>query len=288
MSTLTKVLVAILVIFNIVLLGFAAVLFAHRVDYKDKYERQRRRAQEVAKRWKAKTGQLETQIQTLNSQNEDLIEEKEKLQNEISSLQEDLDNRRNDIQQLRSEVNEKENRIEKQETRIGDLSQEISEKSNQIDNIQKELQNTKDQLRSAVEDRDRFKTKLDQRKTNTSELQQRFIEAKKELKDKKKLLGKYKKKFGTIDDVEVAPPVEGHVKAVSDKMNLLIIDLGKQHDVEKGMKFSLIRGDQYVTEIKVVDARRGWSAARSIEDMQMRKPEVGDLVTSYEPAATSN
>lgn len=284
MSTLTKTLTALLVLFNFVLLGFAAVLFAHRVDYKDKYQKQKRHAKEVAERWKEKNGQLKTQIQTLTTENNSLVETKTELEQKIKSLNDKIKARKDDITDLESKIVEKDQRIDNLRNQNKSLTEKIEQKQQQVSTIKEELKSKEEQLSSAVKERDRYKSQLSQQEGNSKELQERFIEAKKELKNTKKRLGKYKKKYGEISGLDVAPPVEGHVKAISDKMNLFIIDLGKNDGIEKGMKFSLIRGDEYVTEIKVVDVRRDWSAARSITDMQMRKPKVGDLVTSYQPA----
>lgn len=81
-------------------------------------------------------------------------------------------------------------------------------------------------------------------------------------------------------DPDETPKIDGFVMAVSDKVNLVLIDVGSDKSVEVGYKFTVYRGDEYVSRLVVDRVESGWSACRELTDFRKREIQQGDNVST--------
>ncbi len=283
MSTATKWLIGILIVLNVFLAGLIAVMFGHHYDYKNRWEKTKDEKQQLKQEKNEQISQLKSQLQAKKEEYANLRQDK-------TELEKTLEERDNTIDEQNDELKEREQKIDELQKERANLRTTLDEKNNIID----QNRQTIDQLQSQLSDWKQKANRLNQNlketraqlrttEVNLNDIQERFVDTKIQLKDTENLLSKYRSKYGPISP-KVAPPVEGNVKAVSDSMNLALINLGEEDEVREGMKLSVLRGDKFITEVEVIKVRRTWSAVRSIKEMQLRQPiKAGDVVTSYEP-----
>jgi len=284
MSTATKWLLAVLVVFNLFLAALMSLLYGYRVSYKNELQQQKQALANVKEQKNNRISDLEAQ--------------RNSLQDRVGSLNEQLTSRQDQIDELESQRDKFKNDASEARSRATDLTTQVSNLRNEISQLEDEKQNLQDQLEtraSRIAELEKqnetissrlseVEANLRQKQVSVSELQERFVKTKSELNDTEQQLASYQDKYGVISGATSAPAVEGNVRAVNPDKNIVLVNLGSKDGLEKGMRLSVIRGDRYVTEIEVVEAYDTWAAARSIDKYQKRAPEIGDVVTSVSPA----
>ncbi len=288
MSTATKWLLAVLVVFNLFLAALMSLLYGYRVSYKQELQQTAQELEQVQQQKEEKVSQLTARISALeektSSDSEQLISKEE----EIKSLSQDLKNEQERVSELsgrntdlNTQVQTLRDEKEQLETKVSDLNEELASKEDRISQL-KERRDTISSRLAEVE------ANLRQKQVSLSEIQERYVATKSDLKDTEQHLAKYQEKYGLMGSTKMAPAVEGNVRAVNPEQNIVLINLGSQDGVQKGMRFSVVRGEKYVTEVEVVESYETWAAARSLEKYQKRAPEVGDVVTTINPAPEGN
>lgn len=283
MSTATKWLLAILVVFNLFMAALMSLLYGYRVSYK----------QELAS--------TQNQLQTVREEKDQTITQlqarRDALQEEVTNLHEEKSELRNELENTTSDLQDVEDELTERDGRIKDLRSDVEQLQAERDDLQKKLANKDEQIQDLKQERDQLEERkntissqlseveadLRQKQVSLAEMQDRFVNTKSNLKETEQLLTKYKKKYGSLGVDETTPAVEGNVRAVNPNRNLVLVNLGKNEGVKQGMRFSVIRGDQYITELEVLESYDTWSAARSISRLQQDKPKVGDVVTTVSP-----
>jgi len=222
MSTVTKWLLAVLVVFNLFLAALMSLLYGYRVSYKQELQQTAQEVDQVRQQKDEKISQLTARISAL--------EEK------TSSLSEQLVSKEDEIKELSQDLKDEKNKVSELSGRNTDLNTQVQ--------------------------------------TLRDENEQH--------------LAKYQEKYGLMGSTKMAPAVEGNVRAVNPEKNIILINLGSSDGVQKGMRFSVVRGEKYVTEVEVVESYETWAAGRSLEKYQKRPPQVGDVVTTISSAPEGN
>jgi len=288
MSAATKWLIGILITFNILMAGLMSILFGHHFDYKTRFKKTQDALHET-----------EDKLENVRSRLQAKVESK---QQQINSLTNTIDEQQATIQEQKQQLESRNDTIAAKEEEINDLQESLANVKETRENLKNEVATLEEDLRKVEGERDEWReranlkneklqeTLADLRSTRVSykEVQQRYVDTKNELKDREKRLNQYVQRYGPIGPFAEPPAVDGYVEAVNPKMNIVLINLGRQDDVRKGQKFSVIRGEKYVTEVKVFETHKSWSVTRSIPDLQKRAPKVGDKVTTYSPAPESD
>ncbi len=286
MSTATKWLLAVLVVFNLFLAALMSLLYGYRVSYKNELQQQKQALANVKEK-------KNNRISDLEAQRNNLQERASTLNEQLTSKQEQIDELENQRDKFKNDASEARSRATDLNTQVSNLQNEISQLEDEKQNLQNQLENSKSRIAELENQKETISSRLSeveanlrQKQVSLSELQERFVKTKSELKDTEKQLATYQDQYGVISGATSAPAVEGNVRAVNPDRNIVLVNLGSKDGVEKGMRFSVIRGNQYVTEIEVVESYDTWAAARSIEKYQKRAPEIGDVVTSVSPSAS--
>ncbi|KAF0246654.1 MAG: hypothetical protein FD180_473 [Planctomycetota bacterium] len=76
------------------------------------------------------------------------------------------------------------------------------------------------------------------------------------------------------------PKIDGVVLGVSDKVNLVLISVGTKDKVQVGWKFTVYRGDTYVSKLVVEKVEDGWAACRELTDFRKDAIQQGDKVST--------
>lgn len=284
MSTATKWLLAILVVFNLFMAALMSLLYGYRVSYKQELAQTKNELESVRNQKDQTINQLQARRDSLQQEVANLLENLESKQQELDSTTEDLKEAQDSVAELTSRNNDLLSQVEQLED---DKSQLQTEKNN----LQKSIESKNERIAQLEERKETISSQLAeveadlrQKQVSLSEMEQRFVNTKSELKENEQLLTKYKNKYGSIGVDQTAPAVEGNVRAVNPNRNLVLINLGKNDGVKQSMRFSVLRGSNYVTELEVLESYDTWSAARSVSHLQQEKPKVGDVVTNISPA----
>ena len=86
---------------------------------------------------------------------------------------------------------------------------------------------------------------------------------------------------GGAGDVPMDQPAHaGQILSVDNSANVAIISLGAEDGVRPGFRYTVSRGNQYVTMIEITDVQAKQSAGRSIKTLQKADIQRGDRVMS--------
>ncbi|GAI47898.1 unnamed protein product, partial [marine sediment metagenome] len=78
----------------------------------------------------------------------------------------------------------------------------------------------------------------------------------------------------TVEDIAL----QGLVTAVDLKNSMVSISIGTADGVKEGMKFHVIRGDEFICDILIIDIDA--EEAVGILDLVQKQPKVGDNVST--------
>ena len=85
-------------------------------------------------------------------------------------------------------------------------------------------------------------------------------------------------KLTEVEEAEEKPfEIAGHIITVNDKHRVVVIDIGRDDKVRKGMNFDVYRKGEKVGRIEVIETRKN-IAACDIKEMSVRQLKVDDTV----------
>ena len=236
-----------------------------------------------------------------------LLEEKAALQVEIERLRgqiEDIERQMRPSQekfaQLEKEKGALEIRLKHIEKVSSLLSNDLLQERKKRSALEEELSKTEARLREIIREKDRFADQLIKMKQT---LEQRLAE----LSGTKKVLesavegakeAARKREPASIElppiivKAEEPPPqppksakaqaveeeafeLEGRIITVNDKHRFVVIDIGRDSGVQRGMPFSVYRAGKKVGKIEVIETREN-IAACDIKEMKVRRLKVND------------
>lgn len=291
MSTLTKVLIVLLTVLSIFLCGIVVTYVANAENYSQQSEQYRVRLQ-AAEQNKRSAEQRERQAKTK-------YEEAEKTLNEqIAALKIDI----SDLEaKLNAAEREKANLLQKA-TDMASLAETDSQTALQqtklYEQAKKELEKIRaEQIKQTKELKETTATLIEKMAIITTLQQQRrrLTEEKTELQNK---LDQFLRQYGKV----LAPPtpvtevkakarpapaarpvtkeigLKGVVTGVDAKNRLAEISIGSANGVKEGMKFHVIRGQEFICDIMIdyVEPERsvGWL------ELVQKQPKAGDIVAT--------
>ena len=289
MSTLTKVLIVLLTISAIFLCGIVVTYVAGSVNYKERYDNmnQNYRAAETAKDnalkqyndLKAQTEQAQQQASNQMSQ----------LQNQVDSLQAKLAEAERQNALLLQKVNNWTS-IAQDFTATNDRQGQLLQNAlDELDRVQTELINEQTQHKETT-------TSLVEKLAVIDSLEDKNKQLTEEKTELQNRLDQLLRQFGkTIapptpvtparEPARIAPPVEniglkGTVAAVDLKNSLAQISIGSANGVKDGMRFHVVRNNQFVCDIVIFNVEPD----KAVGILDLLKPDmlprVGDQVTT--------
>ncbi|MBI2931009.1 MAG: hypothetical protein HYY16_05110 [Planctomycetes bacterium] len=276
MSTLSKVFVVLVFIVALVKLGVDATLFAQRVDWKDKFVKERNYHYQTEQVKNTEISDLMLQRDNLNEFIHILQEKVQTLEREgsaksmqIANLQRQFDAVDANFKRLISDMDVFVQNLNVQLTQMQDMA-------NKVDEWRVKVAKAEAERHSALQGELYARQELEIMEKSLSAKEEDYISL---AREKKRLEETMKTLNDRGVDTSMVPPqktLEGKVTAVSPEIGLVIVSIGKDDGVLEGNVFTVYRGGQFVAKLTIdrVDAR--WSAGRVNLKGQAGDPRVGD------------
>jgi chromosome segregation ATPase len=254
-------------------------------NYKQKNEELRRQlniAQDKQKAAEEKLQKCEISKQNLE----------DKLKNEISSLQAKLNETKTELKNTERERSELLQRVNSWASITKDFSETTDKQQKLFENTFEELNNVKADKVKLEKELEDTTSKLMEKMAIIDTLEtkvKRLTEQKTDLQDKiDNLLKKpsqtttepvtYQQGPQPRQSSQQTKELTGVVKKVETSESMVEISIGSADGVQEGMKFYVIRGDEFVCEVLILDVEPE-SAVGAMERVQYQ-PRSGDKVTS--------
>jgi len=288
LSTLTKILIVLLTLSSIFLCGIVVTYVANADNFRQKYNN-----------LAADKDSLSKKVKGLTKQVNDKIEETKLLEDKL----------RGEIALLKKEFGELQSKLDNVEREKAVLLQKV----NSWTSITKDFSETTDKQRqlltSALDDLNKIKSEQIKNRKELSETtaaliekmaiietleaeKRRLLEEKTELQNR---LDQFLQPFGKVAVVPVpitpekaaARPaaaeaediaLQGLVKEVDLKNSMASISIGTADGVKEGMKFHVVRGDEFICDILIIDTEA--EEAVGILDLVQQQPKIGDNVST--------
>ncbi len=288
MSTLTKVLIVLLTVFSIFLCGIVVTYVANATNYKEKYDTQRRDLSAAKAARDAAQDDLAAAKEQADQARRDLEAQMNELKVTISNLQTQLES----VQRENSQLTQ----------RVRDMSVSVQQ-ANQLQASQmQQAQASQEQVASLEADRTRLSkevAELDQTLMEKMAIIQQLEEKNKQLteanQDFRTQLDKGLQQYGKTAAAPVtvtpqtgtalpAAPVakdidlNARVTDVDVPNALAALSIGSAAGVQTNMTFHVIRGQQFVCDIRILDVGPDQSVG-ILEKVQMA-PRAGDVAAT--------
>jgi chromosome segregation ATPase len=260
--------------------------------------------------------QQEPTIDTADEFLSSILEEKAGLQIEVRNLKEQIELLEKESQpvqerlvQLEKERKQLEKRLDDAERVSSLLSDDLVQEKKQRAALEEDLARTLAQLKEIMFERDKFADQLadmqqalEQRLAkisrtqkvlastvdNSSELVHKSGSASIKLspiivKAEQQTQGQYTKLaepwVEDLTETELEPSfqLEGHIITINAKHKFVVINLGKDNNVEVGMDFDVYRDEQRIGQVKVIETRQN-IAACDIKQIGVSRFKVNDIV----------
>ena len=287
MSTLTKVLIILLTVFSIFLCGIVVTYVANANNYKKQYKDLRDSEQAARAKARDAVEQLNEMIKVTDQQKKELSEQISLLQTKIGQLD----------GQLRVAEREKAQMLQRVDGLAAEVQTFIKTNDNQTSLLEDTIKTWKsveaDLIREQSQHKETATVLLDKMAiiATLEADKRRLLEERTQLQAKlDQLLRQYGKVIGpptpvTPTKAKVRPApltkaigLKGTVTAVDSKNSLAEISIGAASGVKENMKFHVIRGDEFICDILVLDVDA--EKAVGILDLVQKQPKVGDLVST--------
>ena len=288
MSTLTKILIVLLTLSSIFLCGIVVTYVANADNYRQKYNDIRTDKDSLSKKAKSLTKQVNEKIEQKKLLEDKLSSEIASLKVEIGKLQADLDNAEREKAVLLQKVNNWTSIVQDFRETNDDQGRLLEETLDQLKEVQAE------QIKDRKEINETTAVLVEKMAiVETLEARaKRLIEEKTELQNR---LDRFLQPLGKVAAVPVPitpekavarpakPAVEdialqGLVTAVDLKNSMASISIGTADGVKEGMKFHVIRGDEFICDILIIDIDA--EEAVGILELVQKQPKVGDNVST--------
>ncbi len=288
MSTLTKVLIVLQVVFSILLCGVVVSYVATADNYREQYDTQRNAAQQAIsqknkyqKEWEdfkdTTVKDLEAaqaQVTSLKAQITELNSQKAALELEKAGLVQDVD-------KFASSSKANANSADKQRELFEQTNAQLNQLKADQAKLDRQLKETNDTLIEKLaiisQQNEQIRTLTEEKADLRGQLEQQYRLAGRQVPTPQPITlpsGAAQKAMQT------APPLDlkGQITGVDLKEQLAQISIGANQGVREKMTFHVTRGSQYVCDIHViaVDSDR---AVGTIE-MSQANPKNGDMVAT--------
>ncbi len=282
MSTLSKIFVVLTLLLSIGYCVAAAFLYAYSQDYKAMYEKEQADHAATVEKKDEEISGLNSDIVTLTGQNVAFERDSEKLKRDNSDLNSKLTEKQQafkDLDQAYKTLNEShmtltrtaddlKNNLKAEQEKVNRLRELLAKSTGKNDALTKEMAVLKD-------DKDKIDKKL--------------LATRKELHKNDEKLKEYENVLLKLESIGIdvpsiiiqgGEPIHGQVLAVDPETDLVVISIGKNGHVTKGMKLSVYREDDFVGSLSVISVFADMSSARILRDLTPREVQPGDNVTN--------
>jgi hypothetical protein len=290
LSTLTKVLIVLLTVCSIFLCGLVATYVANAENFRQKYEQADTDLRAAQEKERSANKQLREKIEQTD-------QEKAKLNEQIASQKITIGGLEADLDKLRRTTNELHQSVDSFDAKLEAYNKTNEYQSSLIESYVKKWESAEANfLREQSQHKETTRVLLEKMAviTTLEEKNKRLLEETTELQTK---LDQFLRQYGKVvvpakpvtpitAKAKPSPPVtrdiglKGRVSDVDLKNKMAAISIGTAHGVKEEMRFHVIRGDQFICDILILDVEP--EKAVGILDLLNpdQPPQVGDDVST--------
>lgn len=279
MNTFAKVLVVIVLLLSS---GFAIsqmVLYQKREMYRAKYAQERRERTKLEEQLEKKTDEAD-ELRTARDQIQ------QRLTSQVNNLKEDVQDAELQISDLKRRNENLQTTAGETSTRLTNLVDRLNEKDGVIDELEQKVQDLDGDLKDALakvenlNENVREKTnKIDQLDKRIAELQQEKRQIVQEREDLESVLAQLEAKGVHVGVTEV-PIIDAKVVRVDNELGAVVLNKGKESNVQVGHPFTIYREEEFVARVYVQQVHEDYSLARVDKKLAKKDMKVGDEATT--------
>ena len=290
MSTLTKVLIVLLTISSIFLCGIVVTYVANAEDYRQKYVDLNNRERATRENEKNTREQLNKTIEQADQQ-------KKMLNDDIALLKKDVDSLKADLTETKRQRDDARRKMDSWGAIVMDFSKTTDTQRQLLEDTLAELKKIQAELINEQREHKDTTTALIEKMSIVAQLEERtkrLLEEKTELQSRS---DQFLQQFGKVaaapvpvtpikEKARVAPvtrdiALEGLIAEVDLENSLAQISIGAADGVKAGMRFHVVRGDEFICDILIfdVEAEKAVGVLELMEATQ-RQPRAGDNVST--------
>jgi len=277
-NTLSKVFVIVNLVFAVAFCFMTLTLYSKRVDFKDKWEKERIAHGQTKEDKDRKIDSLTTENKTLNESLNGAKRNVKELAEKNAELNSDLQQRGEELFDVKSH---RDLLIERGKAK----DEELQRRHDQIDRMhkivlkqQQALEVAKANLRNAQNQRIEMENELNNSRQQLVAVQKEKARLEKDLHHNSWIIQTLMDHGVPVREIvwsgePTGPvsPISGKVLAVRPEVNLVMLSVGSDDGVKKGFRFTVYRGEDYVGKIEVEKVFSDMSSARILTDWT-RKP----------------
>lgn len=281
MSTVAKILVVVNLALAAAFVGSASTYLGNQDHWK--------------KKWQTTKDQLEEELNTKQK----VIDERTTERDVAISARRDADTKEAaasaraqqlelNNQKLRVAYDEKTHQMTKATEALSVMSDTLGANQSLINNLKDEnqtqyqaLAEVRSALNSAREQVDRLGLQLESETEKGKAFEGQIANLREDIERAGFEIQSWKDRFPNAGIVGPAQPAHsGKVLAADGENNVYVLSLGAEDGVEKGFRYVVSRGNQYVATINITDVQSKQSAARAIGALSKGKIRRGDTIMS--------
>jgi len=290
LSALTKVLIILLTISSIFLCGIVVTYVANAEDYRKKYA-------DLSNLERAAREKERNTTEQLNKTIEKAEQQQKVLNNQIALLKKDVDSLKADLAETQRQKDDALRRVNNWAAIVMDFSKTTDKQRQLLEETHAELKTIQAQLIKEQREHKETTTTLVEKMSIVSQLEEqtrRLLEEKTELQSRS---DQFLQQFGQVtapavavtpirEKARVAPfiqdiALEGLVTEVDLQNSLAEISIGAADGVKAGMRFHVVRGDEFICDILIfdVEAEKAVGVLELMEATQ-QQPRAGDNIST--------
>jgi len=296
LSTLTKVLIVLLTVFSIFLCGIV-------VTYVANSENQRKRADGLQSQLSAARRTQEAAVKDLEDEKARAQAEKAQLEEQITKLDVQAKNLLAELENAKTLNNQLVQRVTSMTAAVETASATAKQQTALFEAAHKEIEGLRADQANRGKELDETNLMLTERMSISSQLEEKVRRLTEENQELQTRLNQYLQQYGrvatrplttvparsttvqpapTVAPVPAAPAqtkpisLNGRITEVDMKNRMAAISIGSAAGVRQDMKFYIIRGEQFVANLMILDVAP--DKAVGILDLVKAEPQVGDVV----------
>ena len=276
MSVVARILIVLNLVLAVVFLGASATFLGQKESWKKLHEVDTQKLKEevadLTNTVSAKENLFRQQEQEANNFKNQMSEIKAKYEQAETDLQTFKDN----YNKLNSDHKKLSDTYQTQLANNDSLRNDLNAAVAAKDTAMAEARAATDTSNNAVTEQKRLESELMDAQDQIAGLEKKIVELSKEIESAGVVLQAYKDKYGEISEIVSAPALSAKVSAVDEKLNIVVLSIGKDDGVKPGFTFTVYRGDQYVGKVVVDDVAKDHCSGYSKKELQKGSIQVGD------------
>ncbi|MBI4612615.1 MAG: hypothetical protein HY720_03305 [Planctomycetes bacterium] len=283
MSVFAKIFIVLNLVLSVLFLGIASTVLTQRADYKRQLEE--------------KVQELQRQTDTSTKREEDFRTRNDSLVEDIKSYQASLEGLQKENDSLKGDNLKLSRRLDQQALLFNALQANFDSQKTVLDNVAKENARLNELITQEEKDLAEYKDAMERAKNQAyvamaevQRLQEDGLAKDQQIRDITEQLNEFKSKIEHLKaqgidverlaEVKVPKPLDGKVVAVNADVLLCMVNLGEKEGVEKGMVFTVYRGNSYIGQIVVDQVYPDMCSARIDPRFLKEQMREGDDVTT--------